>query len=193
MGLPSIAKKIIIRMATNFAEETLREGIHNNVVALFQAIEENLIMQGTTPQREEGQEIEEDQFGFPMKDGGFKAYSEKFADGVGDLLKDAGINPMDCVNKVVDVGMFERATAYVDQIRGMLASYSEKVDEAHTFWLESEGGAKRIAKCKGNPKKLRKVEVPMVKFQKAGLQALMAELQPHLDVLTGELPQRTPA
>jgi Ca2+-binding EF-hand superfamily protein len=187
LGLPSIAKKIVIKMAIDFAEETMRKAIHDQVINLFDVIQKRLVVTGTVASAEGGEVIEEDEFGFPLKDGGLTAFRAKFDHAIGGLLEDAGFSPMDMVHKIIDRSTIDKVTAYVDQVRTMLEAYEKKVAEAKRFWLENEGGAKELAKAKGKPKKMKELKIPIANFQKAGLEALLQEVQPHLETVGGKL------
>eukprot|EP01052_Picozoa_sp_SAG31_P015524 SAG31_NODE_1000_length_10456_cov_3.588394_5_plen_973_part_00 len=170
-----LAKKVKL-MVYDIAEATLRKRVHVQVHEAYDDLLSQSVPDGMGLRSEDGDEREEDEYGFLVCEGGYKAF--KGNSGFGGL-----VDPMALVRKVLSDEVVFQLHSQVDQMHTMVQSYSEHCLEVKEAWLV-ESGADEIEAAGGlssNNKKLKNIHVPATDFQKAGLVHLMAKLIPVLE------------
>ena len=176
----------------DIAEQDLRKAVHDIIVSGFQDIQTHLStsIPDTKPEAEVGDEIEEDEFGFVVREGGFKGYQEQNQMGapelnVADLFKGFGIDPMAKVTEMLEP-LQSQFSALMDNVNPMLEALENNATAAREKWLLEDGGQRLMEKAekKGN---YESVEVPVAEFLKAGLSAAMEVLQTQMMMLGGEV------
>jgi hypothetical protein len=162
-------------MAWGKAEEHVRKEIHNTLKGEHAQLAEQLRAAGTGVLPEAGKAQKEDEFGFPESKGGYKKFREDRGDEV-----EFNIDPMDMLaGKVIDQELLDELNANSDECRAIVDSYQINATDLQTRWLE-DGGQATFDAAKGRPELLAQIEVPTFAFQKAGIDAALDELLPHL-------------
>ena len=89
--------------------------------------------------------------------------------------------PEDLLEKVLDAEIVEKLKAQAEEAQLMIQAYQDKAKAAQRAWLEQGGGQAQLDAAGGAKGKLKKVAVPVMEFQKAGISVAMEKLQPMLD------------
>eukprot|EP01051_Picozoa_sp_SAG22_P006213 SAG22_NODE_399_length_11094_cov_5.593452_7_plen_115_part_00 len=75
-GFPPPVARMVKKQVQNMAEEDLRRAVHDQVVAGYDALMQEVtqLPEGfpLAPEVEEGEEVDEDEFGFVVREGGYR-------------------------------------------------------------------------------------------------------------------------
>jgi hypothetical protein len=176
-----IAKKVK-GVVYDLAEGGVRKKVQAQITASFSDLSAKLAPDGAAVAPEEGEEQEEDDFGFLVSEGGYKKFK-----GSGGGLPD----PMQMAQKIVDPETIEKLKQHLTNIKAPIQALQDAAETEKEKWLsENPKIRKMLNKAEKNTKKLAKLEVPTMEFVKAGLKAALEQLQPQLEELGGPLAER---
>jgi Ca2+-binding EF-hand superfamily protein len=193
LGLPSIIFRQVRQEVYGIAEDDLRHRVHEEMGVVFNKMAETLMPSGCTTEEEmsgEGAEIEEDEYGFLVREGGYKEYKEsngaKAAASITDMFEGSGINPTETVNNVLDADLLAELVDQVEEVTVYLDPYIEQSKNAKEEWLAGLKKKELKKKAKGKVS----IEMPTYMFHQEGLAAAVRALQPRLQSITGHIADR---
>jgi hypothetical protein len=189
LGLPKVGglDKMVLKLCFEMVEGMARKGIHGKVLegyAVLMAELQPAVAGANAPgiAPEDGEELEEDEFGFLVSEGGYKAY--KGSAGFG------GLDPQAIVKQVLDAPTAAKLTDTIEMMEALLLGYEAKAAEVMKDWQENAGGLALLDEAGEDPEKLARIEAPTAECLKAGLAVGMQQLIPKLQAMGGELSER---
>jgi hypothetical protein len=174
-------KQKVLGLVFNQAEGQVRMQVHNQLHEAFAALMVKMTPEGAAAAPEEGEAEEEDEYGFLVREGGYKAFK-----GAGP----GGLDPEEIVKQVLDPEMSKKLSQQIEMMQTMIEGYKTQATKAQEKWLVEDGGQKLLDKAKGDPAKLEKLQVPTAAFQQAGLNVATAVLLPKMQELGGVVADR---
>eukprot|EP01048_Picozoa_sp_COSAG05_P002684 COSAG05_NODE_114_length_18068_cov_60.696422_4_plen_948_part_00 len=174
-------KKKVAALVEDMAEGITRKQMHKVTCEGFKEMGKKIVQPGLQAAQELGEELEEDEYGFLVSEGGYKAFKGAAA----SLL-----DPKKYVSEVLDEDMMAKINAQLEPATELLTTCDAQAREMSNKWLNEEGGQKLLNKAGDDEKKLEKIEVPIAEFQKAGLAAAVEMLKPKLEAMGGTVAAR---
>jgi hypothetical protein len=176
LPLPPVdgVKETVLSLVFEAAESMVRKEVHAKVLTAYEGLTAKLVPQSTSMMAEDGEELEEDEFGFLVSEGGF----DKFKGSSG--LAGAFLSALDAshhVKKLLNPATKETLKAAAGELLKLVEVYHVKGQMAHKQWLR-DGGQEQLDLAGTDKKKLQAVLLPIAEFQKAGLEVALAELMP---------------
>lgn len=134
LGIESqMVKNRLGQMVMDQLEGMLRKMIYYQFVNITAEVQKALVDPDCIPEKEEGQEQLEDEYGFLIDEGGYAKFKgNAIMAGVGD--------PMQLVQEIVDPSVIEQLEGYLGGMKEFLEEVEAKAMEMKEHWLEVDGG-----------------------------------------------------
>jgi hypothetical protein len=127
----------------DMGEEEIRRRIHRNLAGAFKRMSVALKPDGMPVAEEPGEELEEDEFGFLLSEGGFaqhkrthkEAHKEDPKEAMQELVGVAGPFAKH-IKKVIDPKLLRKLDEAVEMIRPVIETYKTKGEEIRQAWFD---------------------------------------------------------